>query len=119
MYIFVHSHTHTDYPNAPSELNLTRPADTRSIGLRWTRPSETDAAFVSAPLDGYVVQTRIDQSTQEFTDVMELGANVTEANVTGLFPGTEYSVRVVATNMAGRTPSDSITFTTVADGKNM
>ena len=49
--------------------------------------------------------------------MVQVGVDVTEANVTGLFPGTTYSVRVVSFNTAGRTPSNVISFTTMADGK--
>lgn len=69
------------------------------------------------PLDSYIIQTRINRKTLYFSDVMELGPEVTEVNVTGLFPGTEYDIHVVSVNQAGRTPSESITFTTVPDGK--
>ena len=74
-------------------------------------------AFVNKPLDGYIVQTRIDQNSQEFNDLMELGNDITEVNITELYPGTVYDVRIVAINMAGRTPSEIITFTTIPDGK--
>ena len=68
------------------------------------------------PLDGYIIQTRINRKTLYFSDIMELGAGVTEVNVTGLFPGTEYDIQVVSMNQAGRTPSESTTFSTIPDG---
>ena len=113
----LHTHTYTDYPSAPSDLNITRPADTNSIGMSWIAGSVSNHGFVLTPLDGYVVQTRINRKTLYFSDMMELGAGATEADVAGLFPGTEYDIRVVSINQAGRTPSDSITFTTIADGE--
>ena len=85
--------------------------------MSWTPPSFSDVGFVTTPVDGYVIQMRINSKALEFSDVMELGADATEANVTGLFPGTEYSIRVVSVNRAGRTPSNSVSFTTAADGE--
>lgn len=109
--------SNTDYPNMPSDINITRPVDTNSIRLSWTAPPISTAGFVLIPLDGYIIQTRNNRKAQNFTDLMELGAGVTEVNVTGLFPGTEYNIRVVSVNQAGRTPSESISITTVADGE--
>lgn len=108
---------HADYPNEASDLNITRSADTTSIGLSWTPARAITVGFVMTPLDGYIVQTRVNRKALDFSDVMELGPEVTEVNITGLFPGTEYDVRVVSTNQAGRIPSESITFTTVPDGR--
>ena len=113
-----HSHNYAaDYPNAPLELNLTRAPDTTSVGVRWTAPPVSNVAFVYTPLDGYIVQTRIERNLPEFNDLMELENDITEVNITELHPGTEYDVRVVAINMAGGTPSEIITFTTIPDGK--
>ena len=108
---------HADYPNEPSDLNITRPADTTSVGLSWTPSRAITVGFVMTPLDSYIIQTRINRKALYFSDVMEIGPEVTEVNVTGLFPGTEYAIRVVSTNQAGRTPSEIITFTTVPDGR--
>ena len=99
------------------ELNFTRGPDTTSVGVRWTTPSASNVANVYTLLDGYIVQTRIDRNSQEFDDLMELGSDITEVNITELYPGTEYDVRIVAVNMAGRTPSEVISFTTIPDGK--
>ena len=107
----------TDYPNSVSDLNITRPADTSSIELSWMAAPISSGGFVMTPLDNYVIQTQINRKALFFSDVMEVGAGVTEVNITGLFPGTEYDIRVVSVNQAGRTPSDSITFTTIPDGK--
>ena len=108
---------HADFPNEPSDVNITGPADTTSIGLNWTPALAVPVGFVMTPLDGYIVQTRVNRKALYFSDVMEVGPEVTGVNVTGLFPGTEYAIRVVSTNQAGRTPSESITFTTVSDGR--
>lgn len=117
MFFYGYHTAHADYPNVPSDVNITGPADTNSIGLSWTPARAITFGFVMTPLDGYIVQTRVNRKALYFSDVMEVGPEVTEVNVTGLFPGTEYDIRVVSTNQAGRTPSESITFTTVPDGK--
>ena len=119
MVIMYNTHTHADYPNAPFDLNFTRAADTNSVGLSWIPPSTSSGGFVLTPLDGYVVQARIIRKTQDYSDVMELGSDATETNVTGLFPGTEYSIRVASSNRAGRNPSESLSFTTIPDGKEL
>ncbi|HEX2641862.1 MAG TPA: fibronectin type III domain-containing protein [Thermoanaerobaculia bacterium] len=77
-------------PAAPSGLTATVVSSTE-IRLTWTDNATNETGF------------RVERKTAggSYTEILQLGANVTTANVTGLTAGTAYTFRVRARNGAG------------------
>ena len=109
---------YTDYPNPPTDLRVIEGPGVTSVGVEWVGLMELHIpGAVVRPTQGYVVEVRVhDGVGGGFVAVETLPANVTFVNLDGLFPGTSYDLRVLATNLAGSTPSDAITITTNSSG---
>ena len=107
---------HADVPGVPFDLHVTFETDDTIIGLAWQPPNyHMTSQFVLAPLDNYLVEAR-QVGKIPFTTLMKVDGAVTNTTIAPLYPGTTYDVRVVAANMAGGTPSESINITTNASG---
>ena len=69
------------------------------------------------PVDRFTVQVKETGEGESYRDVVYVRSNVTTAVVEDLYPGKEYEVRVVSSNEAGQTPSDTIVINTTATGR--
>jgi fibronectin type 3 domain-containing protein len=86
-------------PNAPV-LQSAVPQFGRKVRLTWTNVANEA---------GYTVQRSTGGS---FSDIVNLGANVTSYDNSGLSPNTAYTYRIVAFNAGGGATSGSTTITT-------
>ena len=91
------------------------PAPT-SISLSWYSPSDSLLLNVRSDVQGYTVQARQGDGTGGYVGVADVPVNATKVTISGLLPGNSYSIRVLANNDAGSTPSDPITVTLPARG---
>ena len=92
--------------------------------LGWTTPVGATVlvrGFHNTPVTGYRVQVRDEERDGgEYRDWLSVsGPTTASATVTGLHPGVRYSVRILAWNLAGSTPSSPINITTNASGKRL
>ena len=103
--------TTADVPGAPT--NVKADAGDQQIAVSW-EPPDSDGG---SPVTGYTVQWK--SGAQNWSDTERTaskGAADRSHTITGLNQATEYSVRVVAANVAGSTTSDAVTaMTTTAD----
>ncbi len=93
----------------------------RSVVLAWEVPlGALDAvtSFYNTPVTGYTVQVwdrgLLGTAYRDWLSVS--GPSTSLATLAGLHPGTRYSVRVLAQNLAGSTPSLPINITTNSSG---
>lgn len=96
-------------PGAPTGLTVTA-VTSSTVSLQWTAPTSNGGS----QLTDYVVQRR-PASGGTFVDAEAALSTSTSAVVTGLSPLTATEFRVLAVNVAGRSPaSGAVTGTTVA-----
>lgn len=112
-----------DYPTPPDDVAIVQVLSSQSLVLNWTLPRGATVPvtmFHNTPVSGYKVQAWDNsEGVVEYVDVLTIpDATATQAIVTGLHPGTQYSLRVLALNLAGATPSLPVNITTNASGEN-
>ena len=99
-------------PTAPLSLAVTPGDQSQELHASWQAPSSNGGSDVT----GYKVQWK--ESTDSWdteADVSEATVTGTSHTITGLTGGVEYSVRVVATNIAGDGPGTTEARATPAD----
>ena len=109
MLTFVHYHTHTLAPSAPTIVYVEATSST-SISVQWNA-SKKDGG---SPITGYVVEYRPTSNPSFETQVV--ARDVFSTTLDGLTPLTEYDVRVRGENAVGRSVP-SATLQTKTDGK--
>jgi len=77
-------------PGAPTNVNATHNPRTTTAALTWTAPADTG----SAPLQGYTI-------TVTGKSPFNVGPGITSTTLTGLNPGSSYTVGVAAFSSAG------------------
>ncbi len=87
---------------------------TQSVSVSWDHPEQPQDEFTLRPIEGFTIQAKGQILGDAFVDMAEVGEGENLAEVRGLLPGTSYDVRVLSTNEAGATPSESITIATNA-----
>ena len=88
----------TGPPDAPLSV-AAEPAGTGEIDVSWQEPGADGGSAIT----GYAVQWKeVSGSWDTPDDVSEAVTTDTTYTITGLSPGVEYSVRVVATNSGGK-----------------
>jgi hypothetical protein len=110
-----------DYPNPPSNVRIVGHPSIRSLILAWELPAGATlpvTEFYNTPVTGYTVQV-LDQGRGEgYENWLTIPSpSTTSATLTDLHPGTQYSLRVLARNQAGATPSTTVEITTNASGE--
>ncbi len=85
------------FPEAPGGPTLK--ARDRSIDVSWTAPGDG-----GSPITGYTVQWRADGEQFDDADRQPVGGRTTRHRIGSLTNGTEYFVRVLATNAVGDGP---------------
>lgn len=116
----------TDFPSAPVDLVIGN-LSARSVILSWSIPPSATApitGFLSSPVTSYTVQALDrdggggrDEGGGGYRDLVSVpDVRTTTAAVTGLHPGSRYSLRVLSHNMAGTTPSQETNITTNSSG---
>ena len=110
-----------DYPNPPLNVRILDGPSSQFVMLSWDIPVDGTLppnGPLSRPVDRYIVQALDkgrDRVYQDFATVSR--PTVTTATITGLHPGTQYNIRVLAQNIAGATPSQVVNITTNSSGK--
>ena len=88
-------------PGVPGHLNVF-PHDAEALDVYWEAPASDGGSDIT----GYKVQWKESADSWETpADVSEATASGTIHTITGLTDGVEYSVRVLATNRVGDSPS--------------
>ena len=82
-------------PDTPQAPGVTAVSST-SLKASWTAPDNRGRP----PIDGYVVQHRIDQDNSNWEDSGHSGSAI-QATITGLEPGAAYKVQIKAVNHEG------------------
>lgn len=112
-----------DYPTPPGDVAIVQVLSPQSLVLSWTLPlgaTSPVTMFYNTPVSGYRVQAWDWDGSEGYVDVLSIAdVATTQALITGLHPGTRYSLRVLALNMAGATPSPPVNITTNASGENL
>ena len=90
-------------PGAPSSVEVER-GGTGELDVSWDAPDSNGGAEIT----GYTVQWKETADNWDTSsDVSSATTTVTSYTITGLSVGTEYSVRVIATNSAGDGPASA------------
>ena len=84
-------------PDPPAEPTVTA-GSTTSINVEWEKPDEK-----GLEITGYSVQHTVANMDDDWKDATHSGTD-TSAKISGLEPGTNYRVRVKATNAKGSSP---------------
>jgi len=94
-------------PAAPTGVKICRETET-TLEVEWTDASQNETSFTVFYRTGGTI----------YTQGPTVGTDVTAASLTGLSPGTTYTITVVAYNTAGNSPdSATVTGTTKAAAK--
>ena len=100
-------------PTAPQSLSVATGDQVQELDASWQAPSSNGGSAVT----GYKVQWKESaESWETEADVSEATATGTTHTITGLTGGVEYSVRVIATNIAGDGPASTEVKSTPAGG---
>jgi len=87
--------SHVDVPSAPTNLRA-GPVSADSVTLDWTKPRSDGGSA----LTGYAIERR-DTTSNYWTRVATVDQRKTSYTVTGLRPGVEYQLQVLAENDIG------------------
>lgn len=111
----------SDYPNPPRDVRIVDRPSLRSLVLVWELPTGATlpvTEFYNTPVTGYTVEVWDRGVGVGYQDWLSIPSpSTTSATVTGLHPGVQYSVRVLALNQAGAMPSAPVEITTNASGE--
>ena len=100
-------------PTEPLSLTVARGEEIQELDASWQAPSSNGGSAVT----GYKVQWKESaDSWDTAADVSEATVTGTAYTITGLTGGVEYTVRVIATNVAGDSPASSAATGTPAGG---
>lgn len=101
-----------ELPASIDDLRIEKGPSLDSVSLKWTLPIE--GSF--SPIDGYRVRVKESNGKyQHYADLDYYG--ITKTSLTGLTPGTNYSVIVSTHNLAGESASNELMFMTNVSGK--
>ena len=90
-----HTFTTLNEPGAPTGVTVTK--DDKKLTVAWTAPTDTGGTDIT----GYKVQWKSGNQGFNVSRQHTAGASATSYDITGLTNGTEYTVRVLATNSVG------------------
>ena len=112
-----------DFPNPPLNLQIIDGPHSQSLTLSWDIPQGATLPLSEVhnrPVTSYVVQGRNNDGRDlEYRDLVTVSSvRTTVTTVTGLHPGSLYSIRVLACNSAGSTSSQVMNATTNSSGES-
>ena len=113
--IFVHNII--QYPAAPTNLAIIQGPTSQSVTISWIPSIKT----TTSPVSGYNIQLKEEgenyKTYQMLTYYSDDNIKVSETELSGLQPGTNYTVRVYSTNQYFQNGSNEIYFKTNTSGK--
>ena len=90
-------------PGAPRSLDV-QPSATGRLTVSWEAPASNGGSDIT----GYTVQWKESSNSWDTAaDVSSATTTETSYTITGLSPGTEYTIRVLATNLVGNGPASA------------
>ncbi len=92
-------------PGPPEAIGVTH--GDAELNLSWSAPSNNGGGEIT----GYVIQWRAGDQSYSTTRQLQVEADITSTPITSLINGTEYTVRVYATNSIGNGPPAEATGT--------
>ena len=112
-----------DYPNPPGNIRIIDRPSPGNLVLAWELPTGATlpaTEFYNTPVTGYAVEVWDTGKAVGYQEWLTIPtSSTTSATLTGLHPGVRYSVRVLARNQAGTTPSSPVEVTTNASGEDI